>query len=318
MKISLSIFTAFVLLAASSCERTEEVDSSVDGSSVKGEVLLRVGSETVTEADLQYFLTKKYGSNAMPGAQEEAFAILARRAQLTSAASAAGLRDDPVFRAEVARLLIKRHREQALDPDLKRLARTPIPEAELRERYEAEKPRFQSGEKREVAVLWLNPGNNPERRTSYLKKLETARLWLGENKDLQAHPERGFGNLSIDHSEHPASRHKGGGIGLLEEQGGIDSWTQTVAGIAFTIPEVGEVSEVITRPEGLFLVRFLSKRAAVLRPFEAVKSRLENEERASRRKAKEAEFEAEIFNNHPIEGDLQKAAETAGSQFINS
>lgn len=317
MKGCLSIFTAFVLLAASSCKRTVEVASAVEGSSGKDEVILRVGSETVTETDLQHYLTEKYGSNAMPGAQEEALAILARRAQLTSAASAAGLRDDPVFRAEMARILIKRHREQALDPGLKILARTPIPEVELRERYEAEKPRFQSGEKREVAVLWLNPGSNPERTAAYLKKLAAARSWVAGNDDLQAHPERGFGNLSIDHSEHAASKHKGGVIGLLEEKGGMDRWNQAVAGIVFAIPKVGDVSEVITRPEGLFLVRYLGRRAAVLRPFEAVRSVLENEARASRRKTRESEFEAEILKNHPVEGDPQKSEEAASSASVN-
>lgn len=308
MKGSFSILLAIVLLAGPSCRRSPEAPTPPDTSSGQDEILLRVGPETVTETDLQYYLSENHGGRGGTEAREQGLTVLARRAQLASAASTAGLREDPIFRAEMSRILIKRHREQALDLELKKIARTPIPEIDLRKRYESQKSRFQSEEKREVAVLWLNPGKNPDRVTAYLKKLNDARSWILGNEELQAHPERGFGKLSIDHSEHPSSKHRGGVIGLLGKGGGMDRWTQSVAEISFTIAKVGEVSKVITGPEGIFLVRYLGRRPEVLRPFEEVRILLEDEERVARRKEKEAGFEARIFKNYPVEGDLRKSA----------
>ena len=107
--------------------------------------------------------------------------------------------------------------------------------------------------------------------------------------------------LSVDHTEHPASRYKGGVVGWLEREGYTDAWTKAVAEIGFSLTEPGEVSAVISRNEGVFLVRYMALKPAVLRPFETVAGELERTERQRLRAAAEAEFAAAIKAKHPVQ-----------------
>ena len=52
--------------------------------------------------------------------------------------------------------------------------------------YEGDIERFQSPEKRQAAVLWLNPGRNPEKAESYAKKLGQARDFALQDRELLA------------------------------------------------------------------------------------------------------------------------------------
>jgi hypothetical protein len=81
----------------------------------------------------------------------------------------------------------------------------------------------------------------------------------------------------------------------------MDAWTKAVAEIAFSLKAAGEVSPVISRPEGLFLVRYMAQKAAVLRPFEAVSGELEQAERHQLRNAAEREFERVIQQQYPVQ-----------------
>jgi hypothetical protein len=107
-------------------------------------------------------------------------------------------------------------------------------------------------------VLWLNPNGDPARGKQYEEKLTAAREWFFKSGELKDHPAEGFSVLSVDHSEHAASRYKGGVVGWLEREGGMDAWSKAVAEIAFSLKEPGEVSAVTARPEGVFLVRYMA------------------------------------------------------------
>lgn len=263
--------------------------------------LLRVGSVAVQQADLDYQLKENHGGRHDAQTRQQALDELAERARLVQAALDAGLDRDPLVRAEISRLLAARLKEQSLTPRLREVAATPVPESRLRELYTAGEARFRVPEKRQVAVLWLNPNGEPQRATQYADKLATARDWLSNNADLKAHPDQGFSVLSVDHSEHAASRYQGGMIGWLERAGGMDAWSKAVAEIAFSLTEPGAVSPVVTRPEGVFLVRYMAQQPAVLRPFETVKSELEQAERARLRQAAEAAFQLAIAEKYPVQ-----------------
>ena len=168
--------------------------------------------------------------------------------------------------------------------------------------YESAKSRYQSGEKRQVAVLWLNPKGNPERKAHYAAKLAGARKWILSQANLKGRPEEGFSVLAIDHSEHQSSRYKGGVLGWVEGgSGNMDPWTRAVAEIAFSLKEPGEVSEVITRSEGLFLVRYMAMQPAVLRPFESVSGELKRMEKKRLRDQVEEQYEQAIGEQYPVE-----------------
>ena len=67
-----------------------------------------------------------------------------------------------------------------------------------------------------------------------------------------------------------------------------------MAEIAYSLDAAGQVSTVIARPEGVFLVRLMQLQAAVQRPFAAVSSELETLERQRLRQHAEAEFESSL------------------------
>lgn len=292
-----------ICIAVAGCSR-KEVDNKTTPTTPEEGALFRVGSIVVYETDLKREMEEKHAAPNDKEARKKALDELVSRAQFAEAALAANLERDPAVRAQIARALGTRFKEQNLVPRLKDLSAS-IPEPRLREIYKANEDYFRSGEKRQVAVLWLNPNGNPERSKQYQEKLAGAREWLLNNGDLKDHPDQGFSVLSVDHSEHAASRYKGGVVGWLESAGGMDPWSKAVAEIAFSLKETGEVSQVISRSEGVFLVRYMALKPAVLRPFEAVSAEIERAERQRLRSAAEAEFESSIRAKHPVQWIVQ-------------
>jgi hypothetical protein len=285
------------LLALFSCEGPETSESRPPAP--PEDALARVGSITITEQDLEWRIEELYRGRQDDATRLAALSELVLRAQFTQAALDSSLADDAIVRAEVSRLLEARLRERTLTPRLKETLE--ISQERLHEIYQAESARFQAPEKRQIAVLWLTPGSDPAKLTRYSKKLQKARAFALENKDLLDHPEKGFSALSVDHSEHHASRYRGGMISWLEAAGGLDSWTKAVAEIAFALKKKGEISEVTTRPEGIFLIRLVGTQPAVTRPFASVAAELERGERTRRRKELEAQFTREVQERHPVE-----------------
>jgi hypothetical protein len=295
--LRLALLALFTFVTA--CNRKSADHESTPASREEG-ALFRVGSIVVYEADLNRELAEKHAAPGDKAARTKALDELVTRAQIAEAALAANLDRDPDVRAQMARALATRFKEQNLLPRLKELS-VPIPEPRLRELYKANEDRFRSGEKRQVAVLWLNPNGSPERGKQYEEKLAAAREWILKSGDLKDHPDQGFSVLSVDHSEHAASRYKGGVIGWLEREGGMDPWSKAVAEIVFSLKEPGEISPVMTRSEGVFLVRYIALKPAVLRPFEAVSGELERAERQRLRASAEVELESSIKAKHPVQ-----------------
>ncbi|MEO5917638.1 MAG: peptidylprolyl isomerase [Luteolibacter sp.] len=287
------------LLTFVSCKQETRNQAVSTPPSTDDGVLLRVGSVTVTQEDLAYQLKEKHAGRTDAESRQTALDELTERARFNQAAHDAGIDTDPIARAEISRILISRLREKELNPKLKAAASEEIPEVRLREIYESRKDQFQSAEKRRIAVLWLDPGADSERLGQYQAKLAQAREWYFSNGDLVAHPDQGFSVLSVDYSEHAATRYKDGVLGWLERQGGADPWNKAVAEIAFSLEKPGEVSAVISRPEGVFLVRCMAVEPAFVRPFESVSRELEQSERQRIRTAVEADFDAEIKARYP-------------------
>lgn len=289
-----------LLAVVSACGPKPKEEAKPTAVAVEPGALLTVGSVTVTQADLDYQLKEKHGGRADEKTRKEALDELSTRARLNQAALDDGIQNDPAVRAEIARVLAGRLKEKNLSPQLKAAASSELSEARLRELYAAGEARFRSGEKRQAAVLWLSPNGNPEREKQYIEKLTAARDWFSQNSDLKAHPDQGFSVLSVDYSEHQASRYKGGVVGWLEKGGGMDAWSKAAAEIVFSLPEPGAVSEVIARPEGVFLVRYMALQPAVLRPFESVADELARTEKQRLRQSVETTFNDTIERKYPV------------------
>jgi hypothetical protein len=279
------------------CSPKNGADTGVQGD-LSDPVLLRIGALEVRETDLFKHLDDAHAGRRDEAARNAALDELGKRGQLVAMAFSSGLAKDPEVRAEVSRVLSNRVKELFLVPALKKLD---VSAERLREIYETNLDQFQANEKRQVAVLWLNPGKDPERLAMYQEKLRSARSWVFEQSGLEKSPERGFAELAVDYSEHQASRFAGGIVGWMERAGGMDDWSKAVAEIVFGLKEIGEVSEVVTRAEGVFLVRYLALTPAITRSFETVRADLERQELRRLTAQAEADFFGELNQAHPIQ-----------------
>lgn len=288
------------LLALVSCNRDTRQQAANPSPAVAKRGLLRVGSVTITQEDLDLQLREKHAGRTDAETRQTALDELTERASLTQAAHDAGLENDPIARAEIARILISRLRETELTPKLQAIAAEPIPDSRLRGIYESRKEQFQSAQKRQVALLWLDPGQDPGRLAAYQEKLSQARTWFLANDDLRKNPDQGFSVLGVDYSEHAPTRFKQGILGWLDQSGGADPLAKAAAEIAFSLQKPGDVSDVISRPEGVFLVRFMAEKPAFTRPFESVSAELEQSERRRMRESVEADFVSAIKSRYPV------------------
>lgn len=299
---------ALLLAALASCCRDRETVSTRTAKPPPGPAtpsvppLAKVGAVAITQGDLDLHLKEKYAGRSDEATRAKALEDLTQRARMVQGALDSGLERDATVRAEIGRILAGRYKEQALAERQKEIA-GPVPEPRLHELYTAGGERFHAKEKRQVAVLWLNPKGNPEREKQYREKLAQAREWLFNNGDIKDHPEQGFSVLGADYSEHQASRYKGGILDWLEAgaPNSSDPWTKAVAEIAFQLSEQGQVSEVISRPEGIFLVRYMAHQDAARRSFEAVRGELERAERQRLRQQMELEFEEGLKQKYTVE-----------------
>jgi len=294
--IPYSFVVLIMLIGLNSCNEPAETTPVAERQ--PGE-LFRVGSVVIHQADLTHHLQQHYAARSDDETRKAALQDLVRRAQFAQEAIDAGLASDPVLNAEVHRLLELRLRENRLYPQLQQDPE--VSEGQLREIYASQASRFQSPETRQVAVLWLDSGPDPQKIRRCEKRLSEARLFALENKAIADHPEKGFSVLGADYSEHSASRFRGGMVGWLSREGTLDPWSKALAEIAFKIEEKGEISPVISRREGVFLVRLVDLKPAVKRPFEAVAPSLLKKEQARLRKELEQEFEAAILSQQPVE-----------------
>jgi hypothetical protein len=150
-------------------------------------------------------------------------------------------------------------------------------------------------------VLWLKArgDDNDEKVKAAEAKLGQARESLLAKAEIMAAPETGFSVWSIDHSEHVASRFKGGLVGWFAEGDGSSPWQRVVAETVFQLEKVGAVSPVVTRAEGVFLVRWTAVQPEIQRSFETVREALEREERLRVREGVEAAYRQDLKTRYP-------------------
>ncbi len=256
--------------------------------------LALVNDTPVTEETFRYWWSRDNLSADTPEARKALLERLIEREAMVQRATGAGLMDDPDFQEQVRSLLISRLKERELQP---KLANIKTDESSLRARYESRSEELVSPERHQVAALWFQTRGQEPLEQRYKIRLEAVRHSMASSP-IPA--EAGFGSHSRNNSEHMASRYRGGVVGSLETGREYDPFRQVVVEIANSLDE-GEISEVIVRPEGTFLVRLVKKEAAAIQSFESVRESLAKELRTERRRRAEAEFRAANLSSATIE-----------------
>lgn len=192
------------------------------------------------------------------------------RAALIERAHTKGLHKDPEVIREIESLLIAKLKEQELQP---KLAALEVTDEEAKD-YISNSSSTQSGEL-QVAVLWFNTRGQQQLVDRYQPRLEKL------TSQISTLPiSEGFGQHAITHSEHKASRFKGGTLGWLAQKESSDLWQQTVLDLAKNL-QPGELSSITANKHGLFLVRLLDRREAPKPSLASIKQKLLRQKRSA-------------------------------------
>lgn len=239
------------------------------------DVLLEVGDTTITGEMLGRWWSRSAPSEDSLQARQASLERLVKHTQAVRRARALGIHDEPAVIEAIDAILIARLRELRLKPALAELE---VSETESRAYYEQFKEdQFRVTSRARVAVLWLDTRGIPPLAERYGARLEAIRSQFIENNANAPNNDFSFREAAITHSEHRASRFAGGDIGWVDMEAiSKDRWRKAVTEIAATLNHRAEISPVILRPEGAFLVRLIDLCPARFRTYEEVRAKIEN------------------------------------------
>jgi hypothetical protein len=263
------------LFLSSGCSR-----QGPDSAATAPKALATVAGYPVTEATFRYWWEKDTPGKDTPATREALLDRLIQRQTLVQRARASGLDQDPIIIEAIESLLIARLKEKELQP---KVAAVEIGEEECRAFYEQNKDaRYTLPERVRVAVLWFDTRGQELLAERYRPRLEQARAALLKDPESNP-PAQGFGQLSISNTEHRPSRYKGGDVGWIATASGRDPWRNAILEVAAALSEPGELSPVVVRPEGVFLVRLIERQPARVRALAEVRAAIEQHLKVARR-----------------------------------
>lgn len=245
----------------------------IDGS--RGTTIARVGDEVLTEADLAR-LRARFPN--VPDAQ-----LLNNRIDrliLLEAAQRAGYGADAAALQSYEDAMIARFLDEELGT---RLDAVTLEEREL-EAHLAEHPIEPPTPLRRAALLRRSVSGEAD-RSAERDRLIAAVADL-EADSLIAH----FGSVAADHSDHAASRHRGGVVGYFGPQyQPHSSIPEAVHRALWSLEAPGDISEPVDAPEAVYLVRYVDDRVEPGRDLDSrrnvVARRLLEEKRLAEREA---------------------------------
>lgn len=300
---------ALIAMLAAGCGREAARTAAPSSPASGSKSLAVVGTRQITEADFRREWERRTPGTDTAAAREQLLEEMITRAALVQTARREGVDQDPEVAAEIERLMIARLRETKLQPQIQALS---IGEEELRAYYDAHREaQFTAAERVRAAVLWFDTQGQEPLVERFRPRLQAVREQI--LADAAAFPvAAGFGSLAIANSEHRASRYKGGDAGWLIEGGeafaGAGGWGGAVREMARSLQAPGDVSEVVERPEGLFLVRLIDRRPPEVADFSSVKERIGKDLLAQRRKELAAQFQADALARVAVRRDADALA----------
>ena len=218
--------------------------------------LARVGGEYITRdefiAEMQRRGGRRPGQYQSVDQRRLLLNEMIIRKSLVDAARREQFDRQPEVQRALDSVLINRYRQDRLQP-LRDGIR--IDDAEVRRYYESNAERYSVPARKRVAMIQVElPENAPEqRRDAALARIEQALAEVAE-LDLQV-PH--FGDVARTHSDHRASRYRGGVIGWLSEGTARPRFNETIVDAVSELETVGEISPVLRGDDGYYLVRLV-------------------------------------------------------------
>lgn len=221
-----------------------------------GDWIARAGDQYVTREDFDEAMRRRGGATGRYHDPEVRRALLDQlllERALVARAREAGLDRQPEVRRARDQILINRVIQDDLRP---RQQAIEIDPAAIEAFYAAHADEYNIPARRRVAMLFFELGQNASEETR-LQVMQRAKQVRNEALSLEPSV-RDFGALARTHSDHQASRYRGGVLGWISEgDPSRYSYPEVVIETAWLLTESGQVSDVVEAENGLYLVRLV-------------------------------------------------------------
>jgi peptidyl-prolyl cis-trans isomerase C len=282
-----------VLLLGTSCGKPSDPD-----------LLAKVGPREIRVSQFQEQMARRGGANPEALDRPALLQELVEQEALYLKAAQAGLDQDPEVQRAHRNLVISKLRERQLAP---LLAKAEVTAPEVQACYETNRARYTRPAGIRLAVLYLkaNPAMNADAIAALQQRMAEARQ---KAREPSAAKPTGFGSLAITYSEDQATRYKGGDVGWIEPERAHAWLSRPVlqAGAALKAP--GDLSDVITDPQGVYLLKLLERRDARTLLLSEVEAPLRQQLLAEKRRHIERAFAAEACRSVPVETHPERLA----------
>jgi len=255
-------------------------------------VIATVGSFKIREPEFKKEMLYRGGISINDLNKKQLLDEMIEKKLLLNKAYALGLDKDPKIQREYEYLLMGQVRKLFIEEPRSKIK---IDEKVFKEYYTQNKEKYKKAEKKRFAILFFSKKRNPtpSEEIEVIEKLNRIRELHREDKLPNA--KEGFGDYSIENSEHQVSRYQGGIIGWFS-QNRLTLWEEKVLKAGFQLQHNGDISEIIETDKGFYLIRLVEDRKSKYLSFEKV----ENKIRYKVIKEKQLEIK-EKFKNHLLE-----------------
>jgi len=232
-----------------------------------------VGNQVITLEAFQEELARRArlapGRYADPKEREALLEEMIQSEVLYQKAIAAGYDKDAQIAADLKRMITTKYQED----QLAKLGQPKVSAQEVAAFYESHPERFGTPAKVHVALIKLKVARTAtvEKRAEVARRAEAL---LAEAKAAKV-PDGTFGLLAQNHSEDQASRYRGGDIGWLTAGETNTGWPPPVLTAISNLKEPGDLAPVVETPTAFFLIKFIERHPATMRPLPDVKTGIE-------------------------------------------
>lgn len=165
-----------------------------------------------------------------------------------------------------------------------------VGETEMREYYEAHRARYSEDDTFHARHIFFRI--NEKSPTAEIKKaMQTALMVLEEAKSG-----KDFIELAKTYSEDPAARADGGDMGRFKKGDMMPELEKAVTAL-----KPGEISELVSTPVGIHIIKLEERIPGKLKPFESVKAEIENEIYRKKSEERFSQWAKELRSKSSIE-----------------
>ena len=287
------LFISASLLVCSNAWAEKLMTASVPGNSGSA-ALAVIGGKPVSIENFRSEMERQRGVFDEERKQELLNSIV-RSELLFAAARSAGYENDPEVIAAVKQAMVAKYLRDNLEP---KLAGVKASDQEAEAYYQSHQAEFGTPAMIHAAMIKIaaSPKTSAHKKSELLKRAESARAEaLALEKGVPA-----FGKVAVSYSEDQDSRYRGGDIGWLQSGKADGRIDKKVSDAIFALKTSGQVSQVITAPDGYYIVKLIETKAATVKAFAQVKDGVKYQVVQEKRRKIESDLIEQLKSQIPV------------------